>query len=72
MGDRERTDMSDTRWCAGYPRATVHQVTLGNVPANEYDSGVTENARHSTNASQTPQYHRARDSTQTINKSNNK
>ena len=34
MGDRERTDGSGTRWCAGYPRATVHQVTVANVSAN--------------------------------------
>ena len=51
MGDRERMDKSDTRWCAGYPRGTVHPVTWGNVPANEYIPGVTEIAGHSTNAS---------------------
>ena len=36
LGDRERMYKSGTRWCAGYARATVHPVTGGNVPANEY------------------------------------
>ena len=49
LGDRERTDKSGTRWCAGYPRATVHPVTGGNVQVNEYVSGVTEVAGRSTN-----------------------
>ena len=45
MGDRQRTDGSGARWCAGYPRATVHQVTAANVPANEYVPEITENGR---------------------------
>ena len=35
MGDRERMDENGTRWCAGYSGATVHQVAVANVPANE-------------------------------------
>ena len=35
MGDLERTGASGTRWCAVYARATVHQVAVANVPANE-------------------------------------
>ena len=45
MGDRERTNGSNTRWCAVHSRATVHQVTAAHVPANEHILEVTEKAR---------------------------
>ena len=51
MGDPGRTGGSGTRWRAVYSRATVHQVTVANVSANEYVPGVTKNAGYSTDAS---------------------
>ena len=56
MGDRERTDGSGTRWCARYPRATVHHVAVENIPANKIVPGITEHAGYSTNASQKPKH----------------
>ena len=56
MGDRERTNGSGKRWYAGYPRATVHQVAVEKVPANEYVPEVTENAGYSMNVSRKPEH----------------
>ena len=54
MDDFEGTNASDTRWCAVYTRATVHQVAVANVPANEQVPGVTGDAGYRTHEFRRP------------------